>query len=213
MGQVSVTLNGRTYRLRCGDGEEERLLTVVAHVRGHVETLIAEHGQIGDDRLLLMAGIMITDELFELRDQQRSSAGPGTSAGSGSVTSASGTTIPAPPASSRPWLPPSAAPAASPTATLAGSAPNPAPAVLAVPPSVAMPAPVHRESVLPSPPGGIAQARVTMPVPAPAGAPAQPQPVAPVPAPPAAAGAPPRSLEHLDATALMKGIERKTGRS
>jgi cell division protein ZapA (FtsZ GTPase activity inhibitor) len=67
MGQVSVTLNGRTYRLSCEDGEEPHLLDVVGHVRGHVDQLISEHGQIGDERLLLMASILVTDELYELR--------------------------------------------------------------------------------------------------------------------------------------------------
>lgn len=195
MGQVSVTLNGRTYRLRCGDGEEERLLTVVAHVRGHVDTLIAEHGQIGDDRLLLMAGIMITDELFELRELQRLAAGTTV------IGPAAEPMAPVPP---RHPLPSNAAPAA------AMPAPMPLPASVAMPASVTIPSPAHRESMLPSLPAGVAPARVRMPVPAGA---AQPQPVAPiVPASPATS-APPRPLEHLDATALMKGIERKTGRS
>ena len=39
MGQVAVTLNGRTYKLRCGEGEEERLMQLAAHVRGQLETL------------------------------------------------------------------------------------------------------------------------------------------------------------------------------
>ena len=69
MGQVSVTMNGRTFRLRCDDGEEERLLSVADHVRGHVDRLIGQHGQIGDERLLLMAAILITDEFFEQRDR------------------------------------------------------------------------------------------------------------------------------------------------
>lgn len=69
MGQVTVTLNGRTYRLRCEDGEEQRLFALADHVRGKVESLIAQFGQIGDDRLLLMASLLVTDELFEMREQ------------------------------------------------------------------------------------------------------------------------------------------------
>ncbi len=69
MGQVSVTLNGRTYRLRCEDGEEQRLLALAEHVRGKVDRLLSEFGQIGDDRLLLMAALLLTDELFEARDR------------------------------------------------------------------------------------------------------------------------------------------------
>jgi cell division protein ZapA len=68
MGQVSVTLNGRTYRLSCGDGEEARLLALSEHLRAHIDKLVAQLGQVGDDRLLVMAALMITDELFEARD-------------------------------------------------------------------------------------------------------------------------------------------------
>ena len=67
MGQVSITLNGRTYRLRCGDGEEARLLELAAHVRNKIEHLATDFGQVGDDRLMIMAALLVTDELFEAR--------------------------------------------------------------------------------------------------------------------------------------------------
>ena len=69
MGQVTVTLNGRTYRLSCGDGEEERLLSLAGHVRERIEALSTEFGHAGDDRLLLMAALLVTDELFDARDR------------------------------------------------------------------------------------------------------------------------------------------------
>ena len=77
MGQVTVTLNGRTYRLRCEDGEEERLLRLGNHVRSHVDRLTREFGQVGDDRLLAMAAILIADELFELRERPTGAEQPG----------------------------------------------------------------------------------------------------------------------------------------
>ncbi len=69
MGQVAVTLNGRTYRLMCGPGEEPRLLALSTHVNAKLDTLAAQFGQVGDDRLMLMAALLITDELFDARDQ------------------------------------------------------------------------------------------------------------------------------------------------
>ena len=69
MGQVTVTLNGRTYRLRCENGEEQRLLALAEHVKGKIDWLVGEFGQIGDDRLLLMASLLVTDELFDTRDR------------------------------------------------------------------------------------------------------------------------------------------------
>ena len=70
MGQVTVTLNGRTYRMRCADGEEERVHMLVDHVRDKLTALTDQFGKAGNERLLLMAAILITDELFELRDRE-----------------------------------------------------------------------------------------------------------------------------------------------
>ena len=71
MGQVSVTLNGRTYRLECGEGEETHLIALAEYLGTHVETMKRKFGQIGDDRLILMASLLVTDELWELRRQMQ----------------------------------------------------------------------------------------------------------------------------------------------
>ncbi|MGI9425014.1 MAG: cell division protein ZapA [Hyphomicrobiaceae bacterium] len=73
MGQVAVTLNGHTYRLKCGDGEEQRLHRLVEHVREKVDNLASDYGEIGNERLLLMTSIIIADELFD--DQRDSDQG------------------------------------------------------------------------------------------------------------------------------------------
>ena len=67
MGQVAITLNGRTYRLRCGEGEENRLIELAAMVRRNVEALATEYNNVADDRLLLMAALLIADELLDAR--------------------------------------------------------------------------------------------------------------------------------------------------
>jgi cell division protein ZapA len=69
MGQVTVTLNSRTYRLACGDGEEARLQALAAHVKVKVDALAAQFGQVGEERLLLMAALLVTDELFDARER------------------------------------------------------------------------------------------------------------------------------------------------
>ncbi len=69
MGQVSVTLNGRTYRLECGEGEETHLIALAEYLGSHVDTMRRKFGQVGDDRLILMASLVVTDELWELRRQ------------------------------------------------------------------------------------------------------------------------------------------------
>lgn len=67
MGQVAVTLNGRTYRFVCGDGEEDRIIALANYVGTKLEALGQELTRPGDDRLLVMAALHITDELFEAR--------------------------------------------------------------------------------------------------------------------------------------------------
>jgi cell division protein ZapA len=65
MGQATITINGRTYRLKCGDGEEARLLALSDIVRQRVDSLAGEFSAAGDDRLLLMAALMLADELLD----------------------------------------------------------------------------------------------------------------------------------------------------
>jgi len=67
MGQVTVVLNGRTYRLECGEGEESHLIALAEYLGTHVEDMERKFGQVGDDRLILMASLLVTDELWELR--------------------------------------------------------------------------------------------------------------------------------------------------
>ena len=67
MGSATITLNGRTYRLDCGEGEEGRLAELSQVVRDKLQGLVAEFGQVGDDRLLLMSALLIADEMLDAR--------------------------------------------------------------------------------------------------------------------------------------------------
>ena len=69
MGQVTVVLNGRTYRLECGEGEEAHLTALAAYLGTHIDDMKRKFGQVGDDRLILMASLLVTDELWELRHE------------------------------------------------------------------------------------------------------------------------------------------------
>jgi cell division protein ZapA len=65
MTEVALTLNGRAYRLACDPGDEERLAMLAAEVQQRLSALLAEHGPVGDDRLLLMAAIQLADDLLD----------------------------------------------------------------------------------------------------------------------------------------------------
>lgn len=63
MGKVSVTLNGRAFTIGCEDGQESYLRDLARHLDTHVTDLSKQVGQIGDLRLLLMASLVVVDEL------------------------------------------------------------------------------------------------------------------------------------------------------
>ena len=65
MGKVSVSLNGRAFTIGCEDGQEPYLRELARHLDGHIQNLSGQVGQIGDLRLLLMASLVVADELKE----------------------------------------------------------------------------------------------------------------------------------------------------
>lgn len=67
MGQVTLSVNGRTYRIGCADGEEPRLRLLAAEVAARVDRMVMDFGQVGEARLLLMAALLATDELLDTR--------------------------------------------------------------------------------------------------------------------------------------------------
>lgn len=69
MAQINVTINGRSYRMACDDGEEDRLMGLAARFDGWINELRGAFGEIGDQRLTVMAGIMATDQLAELENR------------------------------------------------------------------------------------------------------------------------------------------------
>ena len=65
MPLVNVLINGRAYTVACDEGEEERLREVSVLFDKRVRELVSSVGQVGDSRLLVMAGILACDELSE----------------------------------------------------------------------------------------------------------------------------------------------------
>ena len=62
MAQVPITIAGRTYRMACADGEETHLETLGAELEGRISQLRASFGEIGDQRLIVMAALGLADE-------------------------------------------------------------------------------------------------------------------------------------------------------
>ncbi|MFD0915262.1 cell division protein ZapA [Pseudahrensia aquimaris] len=67
MPQVAVQINGKTYRMACDEGQEDHLLDLAKRFDKTITSLKGSFGEIGDQRLTVMAGIMVQDELVELK--------------------------------------------------------------------------------------------------------------------------------------------------
>jgi cell division protein ZapA len=65
MGQVAVTIAGRVYRMACADGEEGHLEGLAADLDKRIADLRVAFGEIGDQRLTVMAALAISDEKME----------------------------------------------------------------------------------------------------------------------------------------------------
>ncbi len=65
MSEVTVTINKRSYQISCDDGQEDHLRGLARDVDKRVVELVAGMGQIGDQRLLVMAGLLLADEVNE----------------------------------------------------------------------------------------------------------------------------------------------------
>jgi cell division protein ZapA len=80
--QIALTINGRSYQVACDDGQEDRIRQLGQYIDSKVGDFAKSWGQIGDARLILMASLMITDELAEATEslrRERSGSGKGTS--------------------------------------------------------------------------------------------------------------------------------------
>jgi cell division protein ZapA len=63
VAQVNLTVNGRVYRMACEDGEEEHVTKLGERFDEAIKELRGVLGEIGDQRLMVMAGILMTDRL------------------------------------------------------------------------------------------------------------------------------------------------------
>ena len=69
MPMVDITVNGRRHSVQCGEGEEARVKGLANYVDRKVAELAADGAKIGDARLMLLASLMVADELSDAYDK------------------------------------------------------------------------------------------------------------------------------------------------
>ena len=67
MANVNVTFNGKEFLLSCEDGQEEHLLELSEQLNNKFSSLKSQLGNIGENKLLLIASIKVMDEYFETK--------------------------------------------------------------------------------------------------------------------------------------------------
>jgi cell division protein ZapA len=67
--EVTVTVNGRPYKVACSAGEEERLRGLAGSLDRRVSDLAKSFGQVGEGQLLVVAGLLLADELDEAKQK------------------------------------------------------------------------------------------------------------------------------------------------
>ncbi|MCA0399220.1 MAG: cell division protein ZapA [Proteobacteria bacterium] len=65
MAQVTITIDGKQFRMACEDGQEPHLGELAAHLDTRIQMMRQSFGEIGDLRLTVMAALMVCDELSE----------------------------------------------------------------------------------------------------------------------------------------------------
>jgi cell division protein ZapA len=71
MGQVVVKVNGRDFQLTCADGQEARIRRLAQYVDAKVGEFTKTVGQVGEARLILLAALVIADELSDANEALR----------------------------------------------------------------------------------------------------------------------------------------------
>ena len=71
MAQVAVQINGKTFRMACDEGQEAHLMGLARELDQTIATLRDSFGEIGDQRLTVMAGVVMADQLSEARARVR----------------------------------------------------------------------------------------------------------------------------------------------
>jgi cell division protein ZapA len=69
MAQVTLRINGYAYTIGCQDGEEKHLEAMGAEVSSRIEGVRTASGPSGEARMLVMAALLMADDIFDLRSK------------------------------------------------------------------------------------------------------------------------------------------------
>ncbi len=68
MSKADITINGRRYSIACAPGREERLGALAGQLNVRIKLIASAVGDIGEERLLLIAALALLDEIDGLKN-------------------------------------------------------------------------------------------------------------------------------------------------
>ncbi len=74
MAQVTITINSREYAVACEDGQEVRIIQLARLLDEKAKALNLSVGQVNESMVLVLAGLLLADELSELKKAGKSSS-------------------------------------------------------------------------------------------------------------------------------------------
>jgi cell division protein ZapA len=76
MAQVTIRINGYAYTVGCEDGQESHLERMAAEIEQRITSIKAIGGQSGEARLLMLASLLLADELHDIRNNAKAEPAP-----------------------------------------------------------------------------------------------------------------------------------------
>lgn len=67
MGQVTIVIDKREYAITCDDGQEEHIIQLSRLLDEKARALSSRVGQINENMVLAMVGLLLADELQDLK--------------------------------------------------------------------------------------------------------------------------------------------------
>ncbi|MDO4184777.1 MAG: cell division protein ZapA [Rhodospirillales bacterium] len=76
MAQVVININDREYPIACENGQEVRIMQLAQILQQKALMLKDFSGRISENLMLAMVGILVADDLFELKKNQTQAPAP-----------------------------------------------------------------------------------------------------------------------------------------
>ena len=67
MAQVTITINSREYAIACDNGQEAHIIKLSRMLDNKAKLLTSNNGQINENMLLAMVGLLLADELEDAK--------------------------------------------------------------------------------------------------------------------------------------------------